>query len=118
MMLSKGRPSQQDRNHAMDLLDQVGLLGYASARPGELSGGQQQRVAIARALVTRPTLLLADEPTGNLDTKTADEVFQLFRRFNREFHCAVLIVTHDPRLSASCDRTITLVDGRIVSDEV
>ena len=69
---------------------------------------------VARALVTRPALLLADEPTGNLDSKSAAEVFQLFRRFNREFGCAVLLVTHDPRLSEQCDRT--LVDGRIESD--
>jgi lipoprotein-releasing system ATP-binding protein len=96
----------------------VGLADFGDKKPGELSGGQQQRVAIARALVTRPALLLADEPTGNLDTKTADGVFDLFRRFNREFGCAVLIVTHDPRLSERCDRTITLVDGRIVSDTV
>lgn len=116
LMLTKGKPSQEDRDNAMNLLVQVGLANYAYTKPGELSGGQQQRVAIARALVTRPTLLLADEPTGNLDTKTADEVFELFRRFNQEFQCAVLIVTHDPRLSASCDRTITLVDGDIVSD--
>jgi lipoprotein-releasing system ATP-binding protein len=75
-------------------------------------------VAIARALITRPALLLADEPTGNLDTKTAAGVFELFRRFNREYGCAVLVVTHDPRLSAVCDRTITLVDGSIVSDEL
>lgn len=116
LMLRKGKPSQKDRDNALHLLGQVGLAKYANVKPGELSGGQQQRVAIARALVTRPTLLLADEPTGNLDTKTADEIFELFRRFNREFGCAVLIVTHDPRLSASCDRTITLVDGHIVSD--
>jgi len=75
-------------------------------------------VAIARALISRPALLLADEPTGNLDTRTAAGVFELFRRFNREFGCAVLVVTHDPRLSDSCDRTIQLVDGVIVSDVV
>lgn len=117
LMLRKGRLSPNDHDNARDLLDQVGLAAYADAKPGELSGGQQQRVAIARALVTRPTLLLADEPTGNLDTKTADDIFALFRRFNQEFHCAVVIVTHDPRLSASCDRIITLVDGHIVTDE-
>jgi lipoprotein-releasing system ATP-binding protein len=69
-----------------------------------------------RALITRPALLLADEPTGNLDTKTAAEVFALLRRFNAQFGCAVLVVTHDPRLSETCDRTISLVDGRIVGD--
>jgi lipoprotein-releasing system ATP-binding protein len=94
------------------------LQDYVDVKPSELSGGQQQRVAIARALVTRPALLLADEPTGNLDTKSADNVFELFRRFNKMFNCAVLSVTHDSRLSASCDRTITLVDGCIVSDEL
>jgi lipoprotein-releasing system ATP-binding protein len=73
-------------------------------------------VAVARALVTRPALLLADEPTGNLDSKSAAEVFALFRNFNREFGCAVLLVTHDARLSEQCDRTVTLVDGRIESD--
>ena len=74
-------------------------------------------MAIARALVMRPALLLADEPTGNLDTRTAAEVFALLRRFNERYGCAVLVVTHDPRLSDTCDRTITLVDGAIVSDE-
>lgn len=118
LMLIKGKPSHNDREHAIDLLAEVGLRDYVDVKPSELSGGQQQRVAIARALVTRPALLLADEPTGNLDTKTAANVFELFRRFNKTFNCAVLVVTHDPRLSASCDRTITLVDGRIVSDEI
>ncbi len=73
-------------------------------------------MAIARALITRPALLLADEPTGNLDTKTAADVFELFRRFNASYGCAVLVVTHDPRLSGVCDRTIELVDGHVVSD--
>ena len=97
---------------------QVGLEGYAGKRAGQLSGGQQQRVAIARALITRPPLLLADEPTGNLDTRTAEQVFELFREINREFGCAVLVVTHDPRLSANCRRSIELVDGKIVRDTV
>lgn len=117
LMLAKGKPSVQDRDNAMALLDEVGLAAYPDAKPSDLSGGQQQRVAIARALITRPTLLLADEPTGNLDTKTAADIFQLFRRFNQQFNCAVLVVTHDPRLATSCDRTITLVDGHIISDE-
>ena len=81
-----------------------------------LSGGQQQRVAIARALVGRPPLVLADEPTGNLDTTTADEVFELLRGFNRRWKMAFLIVTHSPELAARCDRIVTLVDGRIVED--
>ena len=94
----------------------MGLEGLEHRKPDQLSGGQQQRVAVARALVSRPALLLADEPTGNLDSQSAAEVFELFRKFNREFGCAVLLVTHDPRLSAQCDRTVTLVDGSIQSD--
>ena len=116
LMLTEGKPDRAAIQRARDLLTAVGLEKFADARPNQLSGGQQQRVAIARALMTEPALLLADEPTGNLDTRTAAEVFELFRRFNRERGCAVLLVTHDPRLSSTCDRTINLVDGRIVSD--
>ena len=115
-MVANGRPDREVTDIARGLLAEVGLEKYADRRPDQLSGGQQQRVAIARALVTRPALLLADEPTGNLDTKTAAEVFDLLRRFNTRFGCAVLVVTHDPRLSEQCDRTVTLVDGNIVSD--
>jgi lipoprotein-releasing system ATP-binding protein len=117
MMVAHGRPGPQLFERARELLRAVEMEQFADRRPSQLSGGQQQRVAIARALISRPALLLADEPTGNLDTKTAASVFELFRRFNREFHCAVLVVTHDPRLSDSCDRTVQLVDGLIVSDE-
>jgi lipoprotein-releasing system ATP-binding protein len=116
LMLTRGKPDRVAIERARELLAAVGLETFADARPNQLSGGQQQRVAIARALITEPALLLADEPTGNLDTRTAGEVFELFRRFNRERGCAVLLVTHDPRLSSTCDRTIDLVDGRIVSD--
>lgn len=116
-MVTHGKPDATVREQARVLLAEVGLAEFTDKKPGDLSGGQQQRVAIARALMTRPAVLLADEPTGNLDTRTAESIFALLRRFNREFGCAVLIVTHDPRLSAVCDRTITLVDGRIVSDE-
>src|SRR5690606_36683718 len=86
-------------------------------RPDQLTGGQQQRVAIGRALIKKPTLMLADEPNGNIDTKTAADVVGLLRRFNAQYGCTVLVVTHDPRLSETCDRTINLVDGCIVSDE-
>lgn len=113
IMVREGKPSPTQQDHAKALLAQVGLEQYAKSKPSELSGGQQQRIAIARALVSHPALLLADEPTGNLDTKTADSMFELFRQFNTQFGCAVLIVTHDQRLSASCDRTIKLVDGVI-----
>ncbi len=113
VMVTRGRPDAATVEHARALLADVGLEKFAHRPPTELSGGQQQRVAIARALVTRPALLLADEPTGNLDTRTAAEVFALFRRFHQSHGCAVLLVTHDPRLADTCDRTITLVDGRI-----
>jgi putative ABC transport system ATP-binding protein len=107
---------QSDPARVEQMLHAVGLTGLGARLPQQLSGGQLQRVAIARALVHRPALLLADEPTGNLDSKSATEVFQLFRNFNREFGCAVLLVTHDSRMSEQCDRTITLVDGNIGSD--
>jgi lipoprotein-releasing system ATP-binding protein len=115
-MLGHGRPQADDIALANRLLADVGLAELAQRKPAQLSGGQQQRVAIARSLMTRPRLLLADEPTGNLDTVTAGSVFALFRRINRDYGCAVLVVTHDPRLSGTCDRTIELVDGRIVGD--
>lgn len=116
LMVATGKPGREQLERGRDLLKQVGLAGLETRKPDQLSGGQQQRVAVARALVTQPALLLADEPTGNLDSKSAGEVFELFRKFNREFGCAVLLVTHDPRLSAQCDRTVTLVDGKIESD--
>ena len=118
LMVARGRPSAQDTGQARALLDAVGLGKLTDRKPDQLSGGQQQRVAVARALVTRPALLLADEPTGNLDSRSAEEVFALFRRFNEDFGCAVLLVTHDPRLAAQCDRQITLADGRIVDDRL
>jgi len=117
LMVTGGKPVSEQVEWAHRLLEQVGLKGLERRKPDELSGGQQQRVAVARALVMRPALLLADEPTGNLDTQSAAEVFRLFRQFNEEFGCAVLLVTHDTRLSEQCDRTITLVDGNIESDE-
>ncbi|MFI8739520.1 ABC transporter ATP-binding protein [Stutzerimonas zhaodongensis] len=116
LMIRHGRPSSADIDLARSLLNEVGLDAFADKKPTQISGGQQQRVAIARALITRPPLLLADEPTGNLDTRTAQSVFELFHRINVQFGCAVLVVTHDPRLAADCARTIQLVDGRIVSD--
>ncbi|QBL08424.1 ABC transporter ATP-binding protein [Rheinheimera sp. D18] len=116
LMLTRGKPDKLALQQAHELLAAVGLATFANSKPNQLSGGQQQRVAIARALITEPALLLADEPTGNLDTRTAADVFDLFRKVNRERGCAVLLVTHDPRLSASCERTINLVDGRIESD--
>lgn len=113
-LIAHGTASAADEAQARDLLARVGLRDADYKRPGELSGGMQQRVAIARALSQRPRLILADEPTGNLDTVTADEIFELLRQFNREHGSACLIVTHDPRLAARCDRVIQLVDGRVL----
>jgi lipoprotein-releasing system ATP-binding protein len=109
-----GYPSGEMRAAAAELLDAVGIGDRADARVTELSGGQQQRVAIARALAHRPALVLADEPTGNLDTASADEVFELMRRFNRDRGTTFLVVTHDARIADRCDRIIRIRDGRIV----
>jgi lipoprotein-releasing system ATP-binding protein len=104
------------RERAAWLLDAVGLKDAYDKKPNALSGGMQQRVAIARSLVRSPRLVLADEPTGNLDTHTSDSIFELMREFNREQGTAFLVVTHDPRLAARCDRIVDLVDGLIASD--
>lgn len=114
LMLQQGKPSSEQLEFARYLLDAVGLAEMEQRSAKALSGGQQQRVAIARAMVNKPSLLLADEPTGNLDTQTAEEVFALFEQFNRDTGCATLIVTHDPRLSARCPRVIELLDGRLL----
>jgi lipoprotein-releasing system ATP-binding protein len=102
---------------AAELIEQVGLSKVGKHMSNDLSGGQQQRVAIARALVMQPPLVLADEPTGNLDTESANTIFELLRRVNEESGTSFLIVTHDPRLAQRCDRIIELVDGRIDSDK-
>jgi lipoprotein-releasing system ATP-binding protein len=116
LMIAHGKPSAADIDLAHSLLNEVGMDAFADRKSDQLSGGQQQRVAIARALVTHPALLLADEPTGNLDSHSSADVFALFRRFNEKLGCSVLLVTHDERLSDACDRVVTLEDGRIVSD--
>lgn len=111
-----GTVSPALRERARALLAAVGLAKAMDRPSKQLSGGMQQRVAIARALVLEPALVLADEPTGNLDTASSDEVFALLRRMHGEVGTAFLVVTHDPRLAARCDRVIELVDGAIASD--
>jgi lipoprotein-releasing system ATP-binding protein len=115
-LIRDGVVSAKARAEGVSLLQKVGLGDALQKKPSELSGGMQQRVAIARALARSSRLVLADEPTGNLDTKSADEVFALLREFNKERGTTFLIVTHDPRLAARCDRIIELVDGNIASD--
>lgn len=116
LLVARGRPDAEMFERAGRLLEQVGLGDRKGHLANRLSGGQQQRVAIARALISNPALVLADEPTGNLDTQSADTVFDLLRTFNERQQTTFLIVTHDPRLAARCDRIIELVDGRIVAD--
>ena len=116
LLLEHGRPDAAMRETAEALLDKVGLTPWRGSYVNNLSGGQQQRVAVARALAMNAPLLLADEPTGNLDTKSADGVFDLMRAVNRASGTAFLFVTHDPRLADRCERVIELVDGRIVAD--
>ena len=115
-LMRDGAFTRQHRANAEQLLTAVGLEDAMNKAPNELSGGMQQRVAIARALALAPDLILADEPTGNLDTRSADEVFTLMRRFNETKGTAFLLVTHDPRLAARCDRVIELRDGMIIGD--
>jgi lipoprotein-releasing system ATP-binding protein len=116
MLMRDGVVTAAARAEGAALLEAVGLGQVLDRKPSELSGGMQQRVAIARALALSPDLVLADEPTGNLDTQTADDVFALLRDFNRRRGTAFLIVTHDPRLAARCDRVVELRDGSIVRD--
>ena len=111
-----GYASEALRERSEALLRDVGLASRVHYRTNDLSGGQQQRVAIARALVRRPALVLADEPTGNLDTASSKEVFDLMRRFNVESGTTFLVVTHDGRIADQCDRVVELVDGRVTSD--
>ena len=116
-IIDLGWPTTEAKDRAMSLLKQVGLQDAAHKRPSQLSGGMQQRVAIARALSLSPRLILADEPTGNLDTHSANEVFELLHAVNREHQSACLIVTHDPTLAARCQRQIQIVDGQLLAEK-
>ncbi len=116
-LVYRGLPARERRKLAQQALEQVGLQGRESHTTQELSGGQQQRVAIARAIVTDPAVLLADEPTGNLDTKTSREIMDLISRLNRERNITVIMVTHEEDIAAYGRRLLRFVDGRLASDE-
>ncbi len=114
-LIYRGIPLAERHAAAREALAAVGLSGWEHHTPGELSGGQQQRVAIARAIVTQPTLLLADEPTGNLDTARSHEIMELLTRFNRELGLTVVMVTHEPDMAEYAGRMIHFLDGRVVT---
>ena len=114
-LLMDGR--KPDKEHLEKTLDMLGLKERRDHLPSQMSGGQQQRVSIGRALFTSPQVILADEPTGNLDSKNSAEIMELFRRSNRELKQTIIIITHDENIAEQCDRIIVLSDGKIISDE-
>ncbi|HWU39922.1 MAG TPA: ATP-binding cassette domain-containing protein, partial [Candidatus Acidoferrum sp.] len=116
-LLYNGATSKERHTRALERLRQVGLQGREHHHPNQLSGGQQQRVAIARALINKPSILLADEPTGNLDSRTSVEILAIFQRLNREDGITVILVTHEPDIAAYASRTILFRDGHILKDE-
>ena len=115
-LLLLGVAASEARSRAMQALTDVGLAERSQHRPAELSGGQQQRVAVARAVVHRPAVILCDEPTGNLDSKTSEEVLALLKRINEEHQTTFLIVTHDARIAELCDRVLQMEDGLIIGN--
>ena len=115
-MYSRSLRSRERKARAIEMLEKVGLGDRLYHHSSQLSGGQQQRVAIARALVNKPSILMGDEPTGNLDSKTSREVIAMFRKLNEEHHLTVILVTHDPAVAKNAKRTIVLRDGEIVED--
>jgi putative ABC transport system ATP-binding protein len=116
-MLYNSVSHSERKIRSQEALKTLGLEGREHHNPNQLSGGQQQRVAIARALVNKAPLVLADEPTGNLDTKTSIEIMELFVRLNRESHITIVLVTHEPDIAAYSGRTIRFLDGKVISDE-
>ena len=115
LLLDGRKPNPEIVN---SLVSQLGLDQRLNHLPNQLSGGQQQRVSIGRALINNPALLLADEPTGNLDSENSREIISLLRRFNKEYNQTVIIITHDERIALAADRVIAIEDGKIVRDEV
>ena len=117
VLMIRGPPAEERRRRVAAVLQEVGLQGMEHRRPNELSGGQQQRVAVARAIVGEPALILADEPTANLDSTSAHELIELMKHLNEEHGITFIFATHDPRVLASARRVVRLVDGRVASDE-
>jgi len=117
IMLLQGVPAEERRKRVEEILGELGIEGLGSRRPPQLSGGQQQRVAVARAIVSRPAIVLADEPTANLDSKTAVELVEMMRQLNRTVGATFIFSTHDPRVMERATRLITLRDGEIDSDK-
>ena len=116
VMQVQGIPAAERGKLALEILEEVGLEGLEDRRPADMSGGQQQRVAVARAIVSRPALILADEPTANLDSKTADGLMELFRELNDHHNTTFVIATHDKRVMSYAKRIVRMLDGRIVED--
>jgi putative ABC transport system ATP-binding protein len=116
-LISRGISEKVRRSKSLKMLSAVGLKGKANKRPAELSGGEQQRVAIARALVAEPALIIADEPTGNLDSKTTREVVDQFIHVNKEFGTTIVVVTHNAEIANMTQRVISLKDGLVEKDE-
>lgn len=116
VMQVQGVPASERQKQAFEILEEVGLAGLGDRRPADMSGGQQQRVAVARAIVSRPALVLADEPTANLDSKTADGLMELFRELNDHHNTTFVIATHDKRVMSYAKRLVRMLDGRIVED--
>ncbi|HLB72109.1 MAG: ABC transporter ATP-binding protein [Candidatus Methanoperedens sp.] len=115
-LLINGMKTSKAREKAREMLEEVGLGDRLYHRSNQLSGGQNQRVAVARALVNNPSIVIGDEPTGNLDSKSSDNIYELLRKLNREHNQTFILVTHDERMAAKTDRIIRLVDGKVVED--
>ena len=115
-LIYAGVPKEERMKRARTALESVGLGERMEHKPSELSGGQRQRVAVARALINNPSIILADEPTGNLDSKNSSEIISLLRKSNRDFNQTMIVITHDENIALQCDRILTLSDGKIISD--
>lgn len=115
-LLYAGHQRREISDRVTAVLDRVGLHGYEDQLPQNMSGGQQQRVSIARAIIGYPHFLIADEPTGALDTETSQEIMDLFKRLNQDEGTTIIMVTHDPHVAAQCERVVKIIDGRVVSD--